>query len=334
MKHRLLGALALSIGLAVTPAKAATEILNASYDIARELFAEINPKFQSYWKAETGEDVTIRQSHAGTSRQARAIIEGLQADVVTFNQYTDIEMLAKNGLIAADWKSRLPHDSSPYYSAPAFLVRNGNPKNIRDWGDLAAEGVKVVFPNPKTSGNARYTYLGAWTWALKQFDGDEEKIKDFMVRFLANVPVFDTGGRGATTTFVERKIGDVLITFEAETHNIRKEYGDQAFEVVVPSTTVVADFPVSVVDRVADRRGSRKVAEAYLNYLYSDEAQELLAQRYYRVRSPAIAEKYADQFPPTELIKVEEVIGDWDKIQELHFASDAMFDQLMRRTRR
>src|SRR5690606_16184108 len=181
---------------------------------------------------------------------------------------------------------------------------------------------------------ARYTYLGAWTWALKQFDGDEEKIKDFMVRFLANVPVFDTGGRGATTTFVERKIGDVLITFEAETHNIRKEYGDQAFEVVVPSTTVVADFPVSVVDRVADRRGSRKVAEAYLNYLYSDEAQELLAQRYYRVRSPAIAEKYADQFPPTELIKVEEVIGDWDKIQELHFASDAMFDQLMRRTRR
>ena len=334
MKHRLLGALALSIGLAVTPAKAATEILNASYDIARELFAEINPKFQSYWKAETGEDVTIRQSHAGTSRQARAIIEGLQADVVTFNQYTDIEMLAKNGLIAADWKSRLPHDSSPYYSAPAFLVRNGNPKNIRDWGDLAAEGVKVVFPNPKTSGNARYTYLGAWTWALKQFDGDEEKIKDFMVRFLANVPVFDTGGRGATTTVVERKIGDVLITFEAETHNIRKEYGDQAFEVVVPSTTVVADFPVSVVDRVADRRGSRKVAEAYLNYLYSDEAQELLAQRYYRVRSPAIAEKYADQFPPTELIKVEEVIGDWDKIQELHFASDAMFDQLMRRTRR
>ncbi|NLO79743.1 MAG: thiosulfate ABC transporter substrate-binding protein CysP [Xanthomonadaceae bacterium] len=334
MKHRLLGALALSIGLAVTPAKAATEILNASYDIARELFAEINPKFQSYWKAETGEDVTIRQSHAGTSRQARAIIEGLQADVVTFNQYTDIEMLAKNGLIAADWKSRLPHDSSPYYSAPAFLVRKGNPKNIRDWGDLAAEGVKVVFPNPKTSGNARYTYLGAWTWALKQFDGDEEKIKDFMVRFLANVPVFDTGGRGATTTFVERKIGDVLITFEAETHNIRKEYGDQAFEVVVPSTTVVADFPVSVVDRVADRRGSRKVAEAYLNYLYSDEAQELLAQRYYRVRSPAIAEKYADQFPPTELIKVEEVIGDWDKIQELHFASDAMFDQLMRRTRR
>ena len=334
MKHRLLGALALSIGLAVTPAKAATEILNASYDIARELFAEINPKFQSYWKAETGEDVTIRQSHAGTSRQARAIIEGLQADVVTFNQYTDIEMLAKNGLIAADWKSRLPHDSSPYYSAPAFLVRKGNPKNIRDWGDLAAEGVKVVFPNPKTSGNARYTYLGAWTWALKQFDGDEEKIKDFMVRFLANVPGFDTGGRGATTTFVERKIGDVLITFEAETHNIRKEYGDQAFEVVVPSTTVVADFPVSVVDRVADRRGSRKVAEAYLNYLYSDEAQELLAQRYYRVRSPAIAEKYADQFPPTELIKVEEVIGDWDKIQELHFASDAMFDQLMRRTRR
>lgn len=334
MKHRLLGALILTASLAVAPAQAATEILNASYDIARELFAEINPHFQADWQEKTGDAARIRQSHAGTSRQARAILEGLQADVVTFNQYPDIEVLAKNGLIAADWKSRLPHDSSPFYSAPAFLVRKGNPKNIQDWGDLAADGVKVVFPNPKTSGNARYTYLGAWTWAQKEFDGDENRIKDFMTKFLANVPVFDTGGRGATTTFVERKIGDVLITFEAETHNIRKEYGNEAFQVVVPSTTVVADFPVSVVDRVADRRGSRKLAEGYLNYLYSDAGQELLAQRYYRVRSSAIAKKYAEQFPPTELIKVEELIGDWDKIQQIHFASDAQFDQLMRQTRR
>lgn len=334
MKNRLLSGLALAASLIVAPAQAATEILNASYDIGRELFAEINPRFQAEWKAKGGEEVQIRQSHAGTSRQARAIMEGLQADVVTFNQYPDIEVLAKNGLIAADWKSRLPHDSSPYYSAPAFLVRKGNPENIKDWGDLARDDVKVVFPNPKTSGNARYTYLGGWAWAHKEFNGDEARIKEFMTKFLGNVPVFDTGGRGATTTFVERKIGDVLITFEAETHNIRKEYGDEAFQVVVPSTTVVADFPVSVVDRVADRRGSRKLAEAYLGFLYSDAGQELLAQRYYRVRSPAIAAKYAQQFPPTNLVKIEELIGDWDKIQQIHFASDALFDQLMRKTRR
>lgn len=334
MKNRLLSGLALAASLIVAPAQAATEILNASYDIGRELFAEINPRFQAEWKAKGGEEVQIRQSHAGTSRQARAIMEGLQADVVTFNQYPDIEVLAKNGLIAADWKSRLPHDSSPYYSAPAFLVRKGNPENIKDWGDLARDDVKVVFPNPKTSGNARYTYLGGWAWAHKEFNGDEARIKEFMTKFLGNVPVFDTGGRGATTTFVERKIGDVLITFEAETHNIRKEYGDEAFQVVVPSTTVVADFPVSVVDRVADRRSSRKLAEAYLGFLYSDAGQELLAQRYYRVRSPAIAAKYAQQFPPTNLVKIEELIGDWDKIQQIHFASDALFDQLMRKTRR
>lgn len=334
MKHRLFGGLILATSLLALTAQAETEILNASYDIGRELFAEINPHFQADWKAKTGEDARVKQSHAGTSRQARAILEGLPADVVTFNQYPDIEILAKNGLIAADWKSRLPNDSSPFYSAPAFLVRQGNPKNIKDWGDLARDDVKVVFPNPKTSGNARYTYLGGWAWAHKEFQGDEAKIKAFMTKFLGNVPVFDTGGRGATTTFVERKIGDVLITFEAETHTIRKEYGEDAYQVVVPSTTVVADFPVSVVDKVADRRDTRKLAEGYLGYLYSDAGQELLAQRYYRVRSSAIAEKYAEQFPPTDLVKVEDLIGDWDKIQQIHFASDAIFDQLMRKTRR
>lgn len=334
MKYRLLGGIALAASLLVTPAQAETEILNASYDIARELFAEINPHFQEYWKAKTGEEVRIKQSHGGTSRQARAIMEGLQADVVTFNQYPDIEVLAKNGLIAADWKSRMPHDSSPFYSAPAFLVRKDNPKNIKDWDNLARDDVKVVFPNPKTSGNARYTYLAGWAWAHNEFQGDEAKIKAFMTKFLGNVPVFDTGGRGATTTFVERKIGDVLITFEAETHTIRKEYGEDAYEVVVPSTTVVADFPVSVVDQVADRRNTRKVAEGYLNFLYSEAGQELLAGRYYRVRLQAVADKYAEQFPPTNLVKVEELIGDWDKIQQIHFASDAIFDQLMRQTRR
>lgn len=333
-KHQLLGALLLGLSVVAVPARAATEILNASYDVARELFAEINPAFKKYWQEKTGEQVEIKQSHAGTSKQARAIMEGLPADVVTFNQYTDIDALENAGLVAKGWKERLPHASSPYYSAPAFLVRKGNPKNIKDWGDLARPDVKVVFPNPKTSGNARYSYLGAWAWAHKQFGGDEAKIREFMNKFLANVPVFDTGGRGATTTFVERKIGDVLLTFEAETHNIRREYGDEAYEVVVPSVTVIADFPVSVVDKVVDRRGTRKVAEEYLKFLYSEQGQEILAQRYYRVRSESVAKKYADQFPATELVQIEKLLGDWEQIQKVHFASGGLFDQAMEKRRR
>ncbi len=333
-KHQLLGALLLGLSVVAAPARAATEILNASYDVARELFAEINPAFKKYWQEKTGEQVEIKQSHAGTSKQARAIMEGLPADVVTFNQYTDIDALENAGLVAKGWKERLPHASSPYYSAPAFLVRKGNPKNIKDWGDLARPDVKVVFPNPKTSGNARYSYLGAWAWAHKQFGGDEAKIREFMNKFLANVPVFDTGGRGATTTFVERKIGDVLLTFEAETHNIRREYGDEAYEVVVPSVTVIADFPVSVVDKVVDRRGTRKVAEEYLKFLYSEQGQEILAQRYYRVRSESVAKKYADQFPATELVQIEKLLGDWEQIQKVHFASGGLFDQAMEKRRR
>lgn len=333
-KHQLLGALLLGLSVVAAPARAATEILNASYDVARELFAEINPAFKKYWQEKTGEQVEIKQSHAGTSKQARAIMEGLPADVVTFNQYTDIDALENAGLVAKGWKERLPHASSPYYSAPAFLVRKGNPKNIKGWGDLARPDVKVVFPNPKTSGNARYSYLGAWAWAHKQFGGDEAKIREFMNKFLANVPVFDTGGRGATTTFVERKIGDVLLTFEAETHNIRREYGDEAYEVVVPSVTVIADFPVSVVDKVVDRRGTRKVAEEYLKFLYSEQGQEILAQRYYRVRSESVAKKYADQFPATELVQIEKLLGDWEQIQKVHFASGGLFDQAMEKRRR
>ena len=331
---RRLAAIAFGLSVASAPAFAETELLNASYDIGRELFAQINPVFQKQWQDQTGEQVIVKQSHAGTSRQARAVMEGLQADVVTFNQYPDIEVLAKNGMVAENWKERLPHQSSPYYSAPAFLVRKGNPKNIKDWGDLARDDVKVIFPNPKTSGNARYTYLGAWTWASEQFGGDEQKIRAFMAKLLGNVPVFDTGGRGATTTFIERKLGDVLISFEAETHNISREYGTDAYQVIVPSSTVIADFPVSVVDKVVDKKGTRKQAEGYLNFLYSEAGQEILAQNYYRVRSEAVAKKYAEQFPPTKLIQVEKVIGDWDKIQAIHFASDGVFDQLLRQNRR
>ncbi len=334
-KRTFLAALAFAVGLSSPALHAADSLLNASYDIARELFAQINPVFVKHWEEQAGQKVEVRQSHGGTSRQARAIIEGLQADVVTFNQVTDIDLLHKQGnLVAANWAERLPHNSSPWYSAPAFLVRKGNPKNIQDWDDLVREDVRVIFPNPKTSGNARYSYLGAWTYAHRHFQGDEAKIRDFVQRVLANVPVFDTGGRGATTTFVERRLGDVLITFESEVHNIRREYGDGEFEVVVPSMSVLAEFPVSVVDKVVDRRGSRELAEAYLNFLYSDAVQEIAAENWYRVRSEEVAKRYADRFPQMELVRVEDVLGSWDEINATHFASDGVLDQLMVRGRR
>lgn len=327
MKHRLLGALALSIGLAVTPAKAATEILNASYDIARELFAEINPKFQSYWKAETGEDVTIRQSHAGTSRQARAIIEGLQADVVTFNQYTDIEMLAKNGLIAADWKSRLPHDSSPYYSAPAFLVRKGNPKNLKDWGDLVRPDVQVITPNPKTSGGARWNLLAAWAWARKQY-GSDEKAQEYVAQLYKQVPVLDTGARGSTITFVNNKIGDVLLAWENEAFLALKEEGGDALEIVVPSLSILAEPPVTVVDRNVERNGTRELATAYLNYLYSEEGQRIAAKNFYRPRNAKVAAEFRDQFPELELVTIDEAFNGWKEAQPKFFGDGGIFDQI------
>ena len=227
------------------------------------------------YKADTGKDLEVKQSHAGSSKQARAILEGLEADVVTFNQVTDVQILHdKGGLVAADWQTRLPNNASPYYSFPSFLVREGNPKGIKDWGDLVREDVKVIFPNPKTSGNARYTYLAAWAYAKEAFKGDETQIRDFIKKLFANVPVFDTGGRGATTTFVERETGDVLITFEAETRAIAKEFGEDKFDLVTPPASLLAEFPVAFVDKVADKRGSRAIAEAYLKFLYSPEGQE------------------------------------------------------------
>lgn len=304
-------------------------LLNVSYDIARELFATINPAFQAAWQAETGQTVEINQSHAGTSSQARAILEGLQADVVTFNQVTDIQVLHDRGnLIPADWQQRLPNNSSPYYSLPAFLVRAGNPRGIADWDDLVADDIELVFPNPKTSGNARYTYLTAYAYAQERFDGDEEQVHDFVRRLFDNVPVFDTGGRGATTTFVEREIGDVLITFEAEVNNIRDLYGADRFEVVVPTVSLLAEFPVSLVDRVADARGSQALATAYLEFLYSEEGQEILAQFYNRVHHPAVVDRHADRFPPVRLITAEEDFGGWEAITATHFAEGGLLDQL------
>ncbi|WP_102957877.1 sulfate ABC transporter substrate-binding protein [Mangrovicella endophytica] len=332
MKTLLALGLALTAAIAVPAAPAAaaepTTILNASYDISRELFATIDKAFVAKVKADKGTDVTVDQSHAGSSKQARAILEGLEADVVTFNQVTDVEALVKGGFVAADWQGKFPDNASPYYSLPAFLVRAGNPKNIRNWDDLVRDDVKVVFPNPKTSGNARYTYLAATAFAREAYGNDEAKVKEFVKKLFDNVPVFDTGGRGATTTFVEREIGDVLITFEAETRGIAKEFGEDKFQTVVPPVSLLAEFPVAIVDRVADKRGSRPLAQSYLDFLYSPEGQTLIAGNGNRVRDKDVVAKFASSFPKVRLLKVEDVFGGWQKIQAEHFASGGTLDEL------
>ncbi|WP_300271540.1 thiosulfate ABC transporter substrate-binding protein CysP [Halomonas sp.] len=328
---RPLLAIALGAGLAAPAMAAERELLNSSYDVARELFAAINPEFIAHWKETQGEEIAIQQSHGGSSAQARSILQGLRADVVTFNQVTDVQVLADDGLVAEDWQQALPNNASPYYSTTAFLVRKGNPKGIDGWEDLDDEGVEIVFPNPKTSGNGRYTYLAAWGFAEHQFDGDEEQIQAFMRDFLGNVVVFDTGGRGATTSFIERGIGDVLISFESEVNNIRGEYGSDDYEVIVPPVSILAEFPVAVVEENAERNGNQELARAYLEYLYAEETQRLLAGFNYRVHDEAVVEEFAEQFPETELLKVEEVFGGWDAAMETHFASGGLLDQLQRR---
>ncbi|WP_136066702.1 thiosulfate ABC transporter substrate-binding protein CysP [Modicisalibacter radicis] len=319
-------------GSIASPALAADrELLNSSYDIARELFATINPEFVDWWQEKHGESVEIKQSHGGSSKQARAIMQGLKADVVTYNQVTDVNVLAEAGLVAEDWQQQYPNNASPYYSTTAFLVREGNPKGIDSWDDLVADDVEIVFPNPKTSGNGRYTYLAAWGYADRAFDGDEDRIRDFMKRFLGNVKVFDTGGRGATTTFVERGIGDVLISFESEVNNIRKEYGQDDYDVVVPPVSILAEFPVAVVEEYAERNGTRELAYGYLDYLYTEEAQRLLAGFNYRVNDDNVQAEFADQFPETELLRVEDVFGSWGEVMDTHFSSGGVLDQLQRR---
>lgn len=313
---------------AQAPAPGPDNILNVSYDISRELFTAVNAEFVPFWKQKTGQQLTVNQSHAGSSRQARSILEGLEADVVTFNQVTDVEALAKGGVVAKDWQKKFPNNASPYYSFPAFLVRAGNPKGIKDWSDLVRDDVKVIFPNPKTSGNARYTYLAAYAFALEQFKGDTAKADAFVKKLLANVPVFDTGGRAATTTFVERETGDVLVTFEAETRTIEGLYKDKKLQTVIPSVSLLAEFPVAVVDKVVDKRGSRAAATAYLDFLYSPAGQTVAAQGFNRVVNPEVAAKFKDQFPPVRLVKVEDVFGGWDKAQADHFASGAKLDQV------
>ncbi|OLP61991.1 thiosulfate transporter subunit [Xaviernesmea oryzae] len=320
----VLAALVSGPALAETPGK----ILNASYDISRELFVAVNKAFIAKYKADTGKDLQIDQSHAGSSKQARSILEGLEADVVTFNQSTDIDQLVKGGFVSADWRKSFANDASPYYSFPAFLVRAGNPKQIKNWDDLVRDDVKVIFPNPKTSGNARYTYLAAYAFAKQAYGNDEAKATAFVKKLFDNVPVFDTGGRAATTTFAERNIGDVLITFEAETRGIAKELGSDKFQVIVPPVSLKADFPVAVVDKVVDQRGSREIAKAYLSFLYTADGQKILAENGNRVNEPSVVDAFKDQFPTTQLLTVNDVFGGWDKVQKEHFASGGLLDQI------
>lgn len=324
MKRFLLVGAALAAILAgPLQASAADKLLNASYDVARELFAAENAAFIA-----KNAGITVDQSHAGTSKQARAIVEGLEADVVTFNQVTDIDFLVKNGFVSDDWKKDFANQASPFYSLPSFLVRAGNPKGIEDWSDLVRDDVKVIFPNPKTSGNARYTYLAATAYAKEAFKGDEAKVKEFVTKLFDNVPVFDTGGRAATTTFVERNIGDVLITFEAETRSIAREYGADKVESVIPSVSLLAEFPVAIVDKVVDKRGSRELAKSYLDFLYTPEGQRIAAQHGNRVHEPAVATEFKDQFPEVRLVTVEDVFGGWDKVQKEHFGSGGLLEEI------
>ncbi|HEY1207606.1 MAG: sulfate ABC transporter substrate-binding protein [Bryobacteraceae bacterium] len=304
-------------------------LLNVSYDPTRELYQDYNAAFVKYWKAKTGVDVVIKQSHGGSGKQARSVIDGLEADVVTLALAYDIDAIAeKTGLLPKNWQSRLPDNSSPYTSTIVFLVRKGNPKRIHDWNDLVRPGISVITPNPKTSGGARWNYLGAWGYALRQFGNDEAKAQDFVARLYRNVPVLDSGARGATTTFVERGIGDVLLAWENEAFLAIHELGKDKFDLVVPSVSVLAEPPVSLVDKVAARHGTTAVAQAYLEYLYSPAGQEIAARNYYRPRFKEVAAKYGDRFPRLKLFTVDELFGGWQKAQKTHFEDGGVFDRI------
>ena len=303
-------------------------LLNVSYDPTRELYQDFNAAFAKQWKAKTGDTVTVKQSHGGSGKQARTVIDGLEADVVTLGLAYDIDAIAERGLINAQWQKRLAHNSSPYTSTIVFLIRKGNPKGIKDWGDLVKPGVSVITPNPKTSGGARWNYLAAWGYAIKQPGGTEASAWEFVAKLYKNVPVLDSGARGATTTFVERGIGDVLLAWENEALLAIKELGPDKVEILAPSVSILAEPPVALVDKVADRHGTRKVAEAYLQYLYSDEGQEIAAKNYYRPTAPKTLAKYAAQYPRVKLFTIDEVSGNWAKSQKAHFADGGLFDQI------
>ena len=326
---RLFLVFAMSVIALSAAASSKVTLMNVSYDPTRELYQDYNAAFARYWKAKTGQDVVINQSHGGSGKQARAVIDGLPADVVTLALAYDIDAISQNGgLIASNWQSRLPNNSTPYTSTIVLLVRKGNPKHIKDWNDLVRPGISVITPNPKTSGGARWNYLAAWGYALHQNNNDQAKARQFVTQLYKNVPVLDSGARGATTTFVQRGIGDVLIAWESEAFLAVRELGKDKLEMVIPSYSIVAEPPVSVVDKVAKQHGITAVATAYLQYMYSDEGQEIAARNYYRPRAKAIANKYAWQFPKLNLFTVNDVFGGWQNAQKTHFADGGVFDQI------
>lgn len=308
--------------------KSTVELLNISYDPTRELYTKFNESFASYWKEKTGQDVIINQSHGGSGKQGRSVIEGLDADIVTLALGYDIDQISNAGLIDKDWQSEFKENSAPYTSTIVFLVRKGNPKNIKDWNDLIRNDVSVITPNPKTSGGARWNYLGAWAYATQKNNGDQEAAKDFVSKLYSNVKVLDSGARGSTTTFVERGMGDVLLAWENEAYLSINELGKDKFEVVIPSLSILAEPPVAIVDEVVDKRGTRDVSKAYLDYLYTKEGQEIAAQNYYRPRDKEIAERYKDKFPYIKLVTVDGEFGGWAKAQKTHFADGGTFDQI------
>lgn len=312
-------------------AYAQTAILNVSYDVSRELYKEINPAFVAAWKQQSGAVITVNQSHGGSSKQAGAVIGGLEADVITMNQSPDIDILVeRGGLVAADWRKQFPHDATPYTTTSVFLVRKGNPKAIKDWGDLTRAGLQVIVPNPKTSGNGRYTYLAAWGYALEK-TGSEAGAREFVSKLFANVPVLDGGGRGATTTFTQRDVGDVLVTFENEAILIAQELGSSKFDIVYPSLSIDAAAPVAVVQKVAAKRGTEKVAKAYLDFLFSPAGQEIIARHDFRPRDPAVLKKHAAKYPNIRTFTVEQKLGGWAAVQKTHFADGGVYDQIVAR---
>ncbi|MBB3102202.1 sulfate ABC transporter substrate-binding protein [Azomonas macrocytogenes] len=325
---RLFSATLLAASLAFGASSHAATLLNVSYDVMRDFYREYNAAFLKHWQAEGGTPLNIQMSHGGSSKQARAVIDGLQADVITMNMATDIDALYTLGnLIPADWATRLPNDSAPFTSATVFIVRKGNPKQLKDWPDLLKEGVQVIVPNPKTSGNGRYTYLSAWGYVQKS-GGDEKAARDFVSKLFHQAPVLDTGGRAATTTFIQNQIGDVLVTFENEAEMIAREFGRGGFEVVYPSVSAEAEPPVTVVDKVVDKKGTRKEAEAYLNYLWSEEGQRIAAQNYLRPRNEKILAEFGDRFPKVDFLPVVKTFGEWSEIQKTHFNDGGVFDQI------
>ena len=330
IKRITLGVCLVSV-FVVNPAAAQTRVtlLNVSYDPTREFYQDVNAAFAKSWQQKTGQQLTINQSHGGSGKQARAVIDGLEADVVTLALAYDIDALFLNGkLIPQNWQSRLPHNSAPYTSTIVFLVRKGNPKGIKDWDDLARPGVSVITPNPKTSGGARWNYLAAWAYALKRWGNDEAKARDFVARLFKNVPVLDSGARGSTTTFAQRGIGDVFLSWENEALLVLEKMGRDRFEIVLPSLSILAEPPVTVVDKVVDRRGTRKAATAYLEFLYGAEGQELAARYFYRPRDAAMLAKYGRQFPNMNLVTIDAVFGGWRKAQKTHFDDGGVFDQI------